>query len=67
MGAEERFDVNVIIEAIKQVASQSEDGKLSLSELTSVLSRFSNREEARKYRNIVGRDVFGFKVLKKAG
>lgn len=59
MAVEERFDVNVVIEALKQVASQSEDGRISLSELTSVLSRFVNREESAKFKSLVGRDSFG--------
>lgn len=59
MGVEERFDVDVIIQALKQVASQSEDGKITLSELTSLLSRFSNREQSAKFKSLVGRDSFG--------
>lgn len=53
------FTVNEIVAILQQLASESEDGKLDISQIVSALSRANNRQESVKFREITGRDSFG--------
>lgn len=63
--ADMRFSVEEITRVAQAAADKSDDGKVSLSEFTSALSRVVHHEEARKFRQITGRNAHGQLVAKK--
>lgn len=67
MSNELRFTPDELRAVAEQLVTESgsEDGKISISELTSALSRAVNREEAQKFKQITGRDSFGRLEAKK--
>lgn len=59
MGDELRFTPGELKAVAEELATRSDDGKISISELVSALSRVNNRQESEKFKQLTGRDSFG--------
>lgn len=59
------FTANEILAILQELVAASPDGRLDISEITTALARAKNQQEAKKFRELTGRDSFGRLEVKK--